>query len=288
MKNLLLLLCLLGTFNASGTQAPNFTVTTSDNQTVQLYQNFISQGKVVVIEAFFIACPPCATHAPLVQNLYTQMQAAHPGKVEFILLSTQNGDINTSVASYKISKGLTMPAVGSNGGSLTALQPYTSGQFGQFLGTPTFIVIAPNSGEVSFDLRGNSAAATITKVSQKIEELLAPPIVPTYCNLKDYFNNGMDAVQLQVKTAAFDTTINANGAYTLTPIAALANKPYTIIPKKNDNPLNGLTTYDLVLISKHILGIEALKCYWQRLAADVNCSGSISTFDIVVARTVIQ
>lgn len=287
MKNILLLIFLVAAFNAFSAPAPNFTVTTSDNQTIQLYQNFISQGKVVVIEAFFIACPPCGTHAPLFQNLYTQMQAAHPGKVEFILLSTQSGDINTSVASYKVSKGLTMLAAGSNGGSITALQPYTSGQFGQFLGTPTFIVIAPNTGEVHFDIRGNSASATITKVSQKIEELLPPPFVPTYCNLKDYFNNSLDAVQLQVKAPPFDTTIMANGAYTLSTVASLANKMYTIIPHKNDNPLNGLTTYDLVLISKHILGIEALKCDWQRLAADVNCSGSITTFDIVTARKVI-
>ncbi len=287
MKNILLLLFFFATVSAFSTPAPNFTVTTSDNQTIQLYQNFISQGKVVVIEAFFIACPPCGTHAPLFQNLYTQMQAAHPGKVEFIMLSTQSGDINTSVASYKVSKGLTMPAAGFDGGSTTALQPYTSGQFGQFLGTPTFIVIAPNTGEVHFDIRGNSASATITKLSQKIEELLPPPFVPTYCNLKDPFNNSLADVQLQVKAPPFDTTIMANGAYALSTVASLANKTYTIIPHKDDNPLNGLTTYDLVLISKHILGIEALKCAWQRLAADVNCSGSITTFDIVTARKVI-
>ncbi len=287
MKNLLLLACVFACFSAFASPAPNFTVTTSDNQTIQLYQNFISQGKVVVIEAFFIACPPCATHAPLLQNLYTQMQAAHPGKVEFILLSTQTGDINTSVASYKASKGLTMPAAGSDGGSIAALQPYTSGQFGPFLGTPTFIVIAPNTGEVHFDIRGNSASATIAKVSQKIEELLPPPFVPTYCSLKDPFNNNLSDVALQVTAGAFDTTIMANGNYTLSTVASLANKTYTIKPAKDDNPLNGLTTYDLVLISKHILGIEALKCAWQRLAADVNCSGSITTFDIVAARKVI-
>jgi hypothetical protein len=33
---------------------------------------------------------------------------------------------------------------------------------------------------------------------------------------------------------------------------------FTITPAKDDNPLNGVTTYDLVLISKHILGIEPL------------------------------
>jgi hypothetical protein len=34
---------------------------------------------------------------------------------------------------------------------------------------------------------------------------------------------------------------------------------FTIAPEKDDNPLNGVTTYDLVLISKHILGIRAVE-----------------------------
>ncbi|HAD12170.1 MAG TPA: hypothetical protein DCF33_06995 [Saprospirales bacterium] len=32
----------------------------------------------------------------------------------------------------------------------------------------------------------------------------------------------------------------------------------SITPRKNDQPLNGVTTYDLSLISKHILGLEPL------------------------------
>lgn len=287
MKNIFLLACLFAAFCASATPAPNFSVTTSSNQSFQLYPQYISQGKLVVIEAFFTTCPPCSAHAPLVQNLYTQMLAAHPGKVEFILLSTLSTDTHVKVANYKISKSLTMPAAGAEGGSLTALQPYTSGQFGQFLGTPTFIVIAPGSGEVYFDIRGNSASETMTLLTAKIAELLPvvpPPPAPVVCNLRDFFDAPIGSVQLQVTASNFDTLIEANGSYTLSNIAALQNQLYTINPKKNDNPLNGITTYDLLLISKHILGIESLHCDWQRIAADVNCSGTITTLDIVTAR----
>jgi hypothetical protein len=42
----------------------------------------------------------------------------------------------------------------------------------------------------------------------------------------------------------------------------------------------GLTTFDLVLINKHILGIQQLSGYRQ-LAADANKSGSVTTFDLV-------
>jgi len=62
---------------------------------------------------------------------------------------------------------------------------------------------------------------------------------------------------------------------------------YTITPTKNDNPLNGVTTYDLVLISKHILGIEPLSTPYKMIAADVNQSGSITPFDIVETRKLI-
>ncbi|MFN0216199.1 MAG: T9SS type A sorting domain-containing protein [Saprospiraceae bacterium] len=62
---------------------------------------------------------------------------------------------------------------------------------------------------------------------------------------------------------------------------------YTIAPEKDDNPLNGVTTYDLVLISKHILGLEPFNSPFKMIAADANKSGSITTFDIVEFRKLI-
>ncbi|HLP93002.1 MAG TPA: T9SS type A sorting domain-containing protein [Saprospiraceae bacterium] len=62
---------------------------------------------------------------------------------------------------------------------------------------------------------------------------------------------------------------------------------YVIVPEKDDNPLNGVTTYDLVLISKHILGLEPLNSPYKMIAADANRSGSITTFDIVEIRKLI-
>ena len=53
------------------------------------------------------------------------------------------------------------------------------------------------------------------------------------------------------------------------------------------NPLNGVSTFDLVLISRHILGLEPLTNVYQALAADVNNSHSITTFDIVETRKLI-
>ncbi|MEM6318200.1 MAG: T9SS type A sorting domain-containing protein [Bacteroidota bacterium] len=62
---------------------------------------------------------------------------------------------------------------------------------------------------------------------------------------------------------------------------------YTVTPKKDVNPLEGVSTYDLVLISKHILGVELLTNPYQLIAADVNKSGGISTYDLVQLRQLI-
>lgn len=62
---------------------------------------------------------------------------------------------------------------------------------------------------------------------------------------------------------------------------------YTVSPYNNDSPLNGVSTFDLVLISKHILNVERLDSPYKVIAADVNNSGSITTFDMVQLRKVI-
>jgi peroxiredoxin len=286
MKKFFLLVCLLPAFYAAANPvlmpAPDFTITTSDGQQRSLYQDYIHQQKLVLVEAFFTTCPPCNTHAPFFQTLYTDMQAQFPGQIEFLLLSTLFNDTNVKVAQYKTSKGLTMPGAGNDGGSIAALQPYLSGQWGAFEGTPTFFIIAPETGEVFFDIRGSSPSETMSLLQQKIEELLVSD-----CVLRNPFGNPLEEVSLRARTINFDTTFLAEGAYAVREIAALQNGPYTLSARKSDNPLDGLTTYDLVLISKHILGLEPFECPYQFTAADVNCSGTVTTFDILQARKVI-
>ncbi|MCW5923957.1 MAG: hypothetical protein KIS77_16565 [Saprospiraceae bacterium] len=60
-----------------------------------------------------------------------------------------------------------------------------------------------------------------------------------------------------------------------------------ITPTKNGDPLNGVTTFDLVLISRHILGLEVLDSPYKMIAADANMSNSITTFDVVEIRKLI-
>ena len=77
-----------------------------------------------------------------------------------------------------------------------------------------------------------------------------------------------------------------NGIYGF-PNAVPFGSDYTVTPTKDNDPLNGVTTFDLVLINKHILGLEPLNSPYKMIAADANNSRSITTFDIVELRKLI-
>ncbi len=62
---------------------------------------------------------------------------------------------------------------------------------------------------------------------------------------------------------------------------------YTVTPELNEEPLNGVSTIDLILISKHILGVTHLDSPYKIIAADIDRSGGISTIDLIKLRKLI-
>ena len=62
---------------------------------------------------------------------------------------------------------------------------------------------------------------------------------------------------------------------------------YVVTPEKDMDYLNGVTTYDLVLISQHILNINNLDTPYKMIAADANGSGTVTTFDLITLRRLI-
>ncbi len=62
---------------------------------------------------------------------------------------------------------------------------------------------------------------------------------------------------------------------------------FSLVPEKDTNALNGVSTFDLVLITRHILGLEVFNAPWKWIAADVNRSNSITTFDVIEVRKLI-
>ncbi len=77
---------------------------------------------------------------------------------------------------------------------------------------------------------------------------------------------------------------DANGRYEFT---LEANKEYRIIPRNDEDLAKGVTAFDNVVISRHILGLELFESPFQTIAADVNKSGLVTAFDIVLIRKVV-
>jgi hypothetical protein len=57
--------------------------------------------------------------------------------------------------------------------------------------------------------------------------------------------------------------------------------------EKDGDDLNGVNTYDLILIQKHILGLQILDSYYKYIAADANDDDRISALDIIDLRKLI-
>ena len=97
--------------------------------------------------------------------------------------------------------------------------------------------------------------------------------------------NGVEGVDVQVNGGLFAQFTDINGDFTFNGLPAGGD--YSVTPMLDENPGNGVTTYDLVLISRHILGIQNLNTPYKIIAADANKSNSVTTLDMVVIRKVI-
>ncbi len=80
------------------------------------------------------------------------------------------------------------------------------------------------------------------------------------------------------------TTTNADGVYTFN---NLGPGTYTIKPSVTRSSQNGLSSTDLVLTARHILGLNKFDNIFQIIAADANNSNSVSAVDLVQMRLVL-
>jgi len=85
--------------------------------------------------------------------------------------------------------------------------------------------------------------------------------------------------------AALKRTTNSAGSYSFLNLTTA--KDYTLSVQLDDNPLNGVSTLDLIHMVRHILGVKKLSNPYRLIAADVNNSQSITTLDLVQIRKMI-
>ncbi len=107
-------------------------------------------------------------------------------------------------------------------------------------------------------------------------------------NISNANNSGVNGVTVSMSgngPLTNPVTTAANGSFIFSNLAL--DHDYTFTPGLNLNPLNGVTTYDLVLMTRHILNMELLDSPYKIIAADVNKSGTVTTFDVVEIRKLV-
>lgn len=115
------------------------------------------------------------------------------------------------------------------------------------------------------------------------------PIISIYRiggKIQTHWGTPMPGVKVVILGPRTDSTYTDSlGNYSFNNL--MAGFSYNIKPRPDATALNGVTTQDLALISKHILNLEAFSTPWKILSADANNSGTVTTLDIVGLRRLI-
>lgn len=138
------------------------------------------------------------------------------------------------------------------------------------------------------DAEGNSTNCTVIATITDTNNLC--PMNRTEVNISGVITNEMgervDRVAVSINHPDVVTSMtNENGEFNLKDVPV--GNDYTILPTRDFDILNGISTFDLVLISRHILNIELITSPYRLIAADVNRSKTITAYDIVQLRRLI-
>ncbi len=138
------------------------------------------------------------------------------------------------------------------------------------------------------DLAGNQDFCTIILVLQDNSNA-CPDTVVTLVSVIGKVTSGTVAkkgtdVLIESSFSESNKTIksDANGNYAFNSLPKSYN--YTIGLNDNRDVMNGVSTLDLVLIQRHILGIEALNDAKKVIAADVDNNGKVTASDLLTLR----
>ena len=131
----------------------------------------------------------------------------------------------------------------------------------------TYILLQDNSGNACPDVAGLSVT-----IAGTIQTETKEPVEHVRVNIYG------GAVQMNYQTGV-------KGTYHFEGLPSKSN--YSLKSTRDDQPMNGISTLDLVLIQKHILGIELLDSPYKILAADIDNDKQITAIDLVELRKLI-
>ena len=105
--------------------------------------------------------------------------------------------------------------------------------------------------------------------------------------LADETGNGVDDVVIEVAGPVLSQRVESTlgGSYFMPNLEMYQD--YEIIPYRNNDLLNGISTMDLILLGEHLLEISTLNSPYQLIAADINNDGDVTILDMIALRRAI-
>lgn len=97
---------------------------------------------------------------------------------------------------------------------------------------------------------------------------------------------GVEEVSIELNGNMSNSTLtNGTGGFQFTDLPI--GFDYSLTPVLNDDPLNGVTTYDIYLLHRHTLGAQVLDSPYKLIAGDVNNNGTLTVGDVLDIRKLI-
>ncbi|MBK9737545.1 MAG: hypothetical protein IPO92_22355 [Saprospiraceae bacterium] len=98
-------------------------------------------------------------------------------------------------------------------------------------------------------------------------------------------NNVIVSLDANIVEYPISATTPVNGTYEFNAIVNGLN--YEVSANKGGDYINGVSTLDLVMIQRHILGIQSLESPYKLIAADANNDGKVTASDLTDLRKLI-
>lgn len=164
---------------------------------------------------------------------------------------------------------------------------------------------------VAVELKGNSGGSTIlnivnTPLPIELGGMMngAPTVVPHYITsgqisilstarvkgeITTYWGDALPDIEVKITGENYDKTeiTDSLGRYSKPDMPL--SKEYTIVPRFNDAPENGLSTYALFAGQRFILGLqpEEIVSPYQIIAGDANCDNRFTSLDLFIIQRLI-
>ena len=136
-----------------------------------------------------------------------------------------------------------------------------------------------------WDEAGNVDFCSVSLDIQDNNNICGPGSLTVSGTLITELDEAIESATIEINGGLFTSQTGLDGSFIFDQV--LEGEDYSVVPSLDLDPDNGVTTFDVVLITRHILGIESLDSPYKIIAADANNSGSVSTLDVVNIRKVI-